>query len=580
MTAAYFRNSALLILAAAIVANCAPQIAVVSEKPPARFQATSGTDQAIVKTIDRAQGLQRTQPLIALEAYANAAHDSLRQLERSSTNTEARRCYNFAVAGIFSVVRQAKLDPWTKPVQVGANNELTLTGKRDPAKPEQNPALYDLIPTDELRYHGAYVTNDVKKDGIGAPLVAVRRLTAEQATALFAPPAIYYGVTGVAEFEGSRCVLSIRDPLAAETVRVEGHNYPLAANFTASLAMTLAKEKPQKLGFARLLRPQEYAATFRVARMEPYNPNKTVVLVIHGLMDTPATWVPLLNNLVGDKDLRHNYQFWFYSYPSGYPYPYSALILRQELDAIEKKFPLRRKMVLIGHSMGGCISRTLITDTGNKLWLEAFGKPPAETEMPADSKRLLEEAIILKHRPEIGRVIFMSTPHRGSDLASNWIGRIGSMLVKTPTKLMTIGQTIRENMSPDPAALQLKRFPNSIDTLAPNNRFVVAINKVPITPGIPYYTIVGDRGRGDSPNSSDGVVPYWSSHLDAAGSVVVLVSLPDLGWKDVGFNGCTDIKTPNIDALAAGGATFTQFYVQPTCAPTRAALEAVAPDAI
>jgi len=513
-----FKNSALLLLAAAILAGCAPQIAVVSEKPPARFQATSGTDQAIVKTIDRAQGLQRTQPLIALEAYANAAHDSLRQLERSSTNTEARRCYNFAVAGIFSVVRQAKLDPWTKPVQVGANNELTLTGKRDPAKPEQNPALYDLIPTDELRYHGAYVKDDVKKDGIGAPLVAVRRLTAEQATALFAPPAIYYGVTGVAEFEGSRCVLSIRDPLAAETVRVEDHTYPLAANFTASLAMTLAREKPQKLGLVRLLRPQEYAATSRVARMEPYNPNKTVVLVIHGLMDTPATWVPLLNDLRSDKDIRHNYQFWFYSYPSGYPYPYSALILRQELDAIEKKFPLHKKMVVVGHSMGGCITRTLITDTGNKLWIEAFGHPPAETEMPAESKHLLEEAIILKHRPEIGRVIFMSTPHRGSDLASNWIGRIGSMLVKAPSHLLSVGQTIRADLKPDPAALQLKRFPNSVDTLAPNNRFVVAINKVPITPGIPYYSIVGDRGRGDTPNSSDGVVPYWSSHLDGARS--------------------------------------------------------------
>ena len=46
----------------------------------------------------------------------------------------------------------------------------------------------------------------------------------------------------------------------------------------------------------------------------------------------------------------------------------------------------------------------------------------------------------------------------------------------------------------------------------------------------------------------------------------------DLGWKDIGFNGCTDIKTPNIDALAAGGAKFTQFYVQPMCTPTRAAL--------
>ena len=219
-----------------------------------------------------------------------------------------------------------------------------------------------------------------------------------------------------------------------------------------------------------------------------------------------------------DKEIRRNYQFWFYSYPSGYPYPYSALILRQELDAIEKKFPIRKKMVVIGHSMGGCISRTLITDTGNKLWMEGFGKPPEQTEMPAGSKHLLEQAIILKHRPEIGRVIFMSTPHRGSELASNWIGRIGSRLVKTPVKMLTIGKTIREAMTPDPAALQWKRLPNSVDTLAPNNRFVVAINKIPITPGIPYHTIVGDRGKGDTPSSSDGVVAYWSSHLDGARS--------------------------------------------------------------
>jgi len=512
------KSSVLLVFAAAIVSGCAPQIAVVSEKPPARFQAASGTNQTVVKTIDRAQGLQRTQPLIALEAYASAARASLHQLDRNPANTEARRCYNFAVAGIFSVIREAKLDPWTKPVQVGANNKLTLTGKLDPAKPEQNPALYELVPTDALSYHGAYVKHDVKKDGIGAPLVAVRRLTPQKAAELYAPPAIYYGVTGVAEFEGSRCILSIKDPLAAETVTVEGHGYPMGANFTGALAMTLAKEKPQKLGFVRLLRPQEYASTFRVARLEPYNPNKSVVLVIHGLMDTPATWVPLINDLRSDKEIRRNYQFWFYSYPSGYPYPYSAMILRQELDVIEKKFPLGKKMVLVGHSMGGCISRTLITDTGNKLWIEAFGRPPERTEMPAESKHLLEQAIILKHRPEVGRVIFMSAPHRGSDLASNWIGRIGSMLVKTPSEMITIGQTIREGMTPDPAALQLKRFPNSVDTLAPNNRFVVAINKIPITTGIPYYTILGDRGRGDSPNSSDGVVPYWSSHLDGAKS--------------------------------------------------------------
>jgi len=53
---------------------------------------------------------------------------------------------------------------------------------------------------------------------------------------------------------------------------------------------------------------------------------------------------------------------------------------------------------------------------------------------------------------------------------------------------------------------------------------------------------------------------------------IIHIVADDLGWKDVGFNGATDIKTPNLDRLAAGGATFTQFYVQPMCTPTRAAL--------
>jgi hypothetical protein len=109
-------------------------------------------------------------------------------------------------------------------------------------------------------------------------------------------------------------------------------------------------------------------------------------------------------------------------------------------------------------------------------------------------------------------------------MASNWLGRIGSMLVKTPVKLLTVGSTIRAALTTDPAVLQLKRFPNSVDTLAPNNRFVMAINKIPITPGIPYHTILGDRGKGDSPNSSDGVVAYWSSHLDGAASQRIVPS--------------------------------------------------------
>ena len=53
-------------------------------------------------------------------------------------------------------------------------------------------------------------------------------------------------------------------------------------------------------------------------------------------------------------------------------------------------------------------------------------------------------------------------------------------------------------------------------------------------------------------------------------NIVYIVS-DDQGWKDVGYHG-SDIRTPNIDALAAGGARLEQFYAQPMCTPTRAAL--------
>jgi pimeloyl-ACP methyl ester carboxylesterase len=246
-------------------------------------------------------------------------------------------------------------------------------------------------------------------------------------------------------------------------------------------------------------------------------------------MDSPATWTPMINTLRGDPFIRDHFQFWFYSYPSGYPYPYSTAIMRRELDGIEKRFPLRKPIVLIGHSMGSLISRLMITDSGDKIWLSTFGKPPSQMTMSPTTRRMLEGAMIFRHRPEVGRVIFISGPHRGSELATNWAGRFASRLVKAPLTLVKVVNEMRASVVADQTVLHLRGVPNSVDTLAPNDRFVKLINDIPITPGIPYHSIIGDRGKGGNkdktpPVSSDGVVPYWSSHLDGAQSELVVPS--------------------------------------------------------
>jgi pimeloyl-ACP methyl ester carboxylesterase len=518
------------ILAACALAGCA-QYATVSQKRPL-FRPVSTTVGALVaceQGIVKALSQEKREPLAALGEFLTAAETAGQQLARNPADTAARDAYNFAVARVFSTIKTAKLDPWTQPLRVpAAGGDYVLTRKPD-ARKAWNPALYDFTPADQFDVKGTYVSDRSRKEGVGATLVAVGRGLNADAKENFGLPRTYYGVTAVARFQGRQCTMAFEDPLASETTTLNGRTFPLAADFTVPLAVMLAETNPKKLELARLLNPSKYAETARIARLQPYDPDKTVVLVIHGLMDSPATWAPMLNHLRGDENIRRNYQFWFYSYPSGYPYPYSASILRSELDAIEKKFPLRKKMVVMGHSMGGCISRLLITDTGDQLWMKTFNKPSAQMSLSPENRKLFTDALIFRHRPEVGRVIFVSAPLRGSDLATNWPGRIGSMLVRTPVALLSAGNDALKLVTFQGDDLRLKRIPNSVDTLSPNNRFVKNIQTIPLTPGIPYHVISGDRGKGGNkdhtaPVMSDGIVPYWSSHMEGAVSELVVPS--------------------------------------------------------
>src|SRR5439155_1681326 len=135
--------------------------------------------------------------------------------------------------------------------------------------------------------------------------------------------------------------------------------------------------------------------------------------------------------------------------------------------------------LLIAHSMGGLICRLMITDTGDKIWRDYFATPPAKTPLAPDTRKLLEEALVFNHRPDVERVIFISTPHRGSKLAVGWIGRIGAALIRTPQFLASIYTSTKPLLIADPAARPLNRMPNSVDTLEPNDRFVEAVNKLP-----------------------------------------------------------------------------------------------------
>ena len=505
-----------------ICCGCAHLATVKTTEP--RIPTIGATEGKLALANQHLAAAERAQPLVALHDDLSAAKISLNLLEQQPTDRAALSIYNFSVARAVENVERAKIQPWQRKVDiVGDHTIYTLTTPK-PVDQEHNPSRYDLFPTDSLKIGGTFFKTRSAVSGIGAPLIAVARSENPHFRQQYKLPRVYAPVTGAIRFSGQSAELDFVDPMKSERVAIVKRTFPLAVDLSAPIAMLIARERPERLGFSRLINPAKYADTARLAQLQQYDPTRTPVIFVHGLQETGASWAPMIDSLRDDPWIRKRYQFWFYSYPSGYPYPYSAALFRHDLDGIERAFPNHKRAVLVGHSMGGMICRLMITDSGDKIWRDFFATPPNKTPLPNDTRKIVEDVFIFHHRPDVQRAIFISTPHRGSELARSWIGRIGAGLVRTPQRLTSIYNSTKPLLIADPTARPMKRMPNSVDTLEPKDRFVQAVNKLPIAPGIPYNSIMGDRGRGDTPNSSDGIVPYWSSHLDGAQSELIVNS--------------------------------------------------------
>src|ERR1041385_4254278 len=91
------------------------------------------------------------------------------------------------------------------------------------------------------------------------------------------------------------------------------------------------------------LRPDAVKGMSGVYLVEPYQPGKIPVLLVHGLLSSPLTWAPLYNDLLADPRLRERYQFWFYLYPTANPYIVTAADLRDALGALRSRLAPQRR---------------------------------------------------------------------------------------------------------------------------------------------------------------------------------------------------------------------------------------------
>ncbi|OYP38949.1 hypothetical protein CGZ80_01515 [Rhodopirellula sp. MGV] len=380
--------------------------------------------------------------------------------------------------------------------------------------------------------------------GLGVPMIAVRKSDSERdPREKYYPEGLSYAVTAMMRCTGKNdeskegsnvCVLEFFDPLKANQVKLASHWVPLETDLTTPLAFFLdtPRFRERNRETEGLINPEDASKNRGVYMLEPYDPNRIPVLMVHGLWSSPRTWMDMFNDLRSFAEIRERYQFWFYLYPSGQPFWISATQLRTDLQELRETFdPMHQdapidEMVLVGHSMGGLVSRMQTIDSGDDFW-QIVSDQPREKLLGDEQQRMkLVSTLYFHPNQSVKRVITIGTPHRGSQFANDVTRWLARKVIKLPKISTATGKTLVDSNPNYFRDTELLTMANAIDSLAPESPIFPVMMRAKYAPEVKYHNIIGvladptllqkKAGRGD------GIVAYDSAHMNDTESELVV----------------------------------------------------------
>ncbi len=381
--------------------------------------------------------------------------------------------------------------------------------------------------------------------GLGVPLIALRKhdeinVAAKQ----FYPEGISVPLTAFVktavrpdrqqsteEFE-----IQLLDPLERTHVVVDERVAPLESDITTPLAYYLDNPLLDTRWFATAaLLKGDFAQKFGgLYMLEPYDPSKIPVVMVHGFWSSPMTWTEMFNDLRADKSIRDNYQFWFYLYPSGQPFWYSARQMRQDLaEASQTLDPQQqsrslREMVLVGHSMGGLLSRLQTIASDDHIWNVLSDEEFSQMEGSASTKQRIQETVFFDANPNVARVVTLGTPHMGSNVSNSFTKWVSEKLFSLPSYLSNELELMTQKDRGFFKSNMLD-ITTSTESLAPNSPMFQALESTRPNPRVRYHNVIGVHESSgvsalfsNSSEPSDGVVTVSSAHFPRSVSEITI----------------------------------------------------------
>jgi pimeloyl-ACP methyl ester carboxylesterase len=388
-----------------------------------------------------------------------------------------------------------------------------------------------IVAADRLDIHGLSRRN--RDAGLRVAFIAAKRESDRLPIRGTAPGTLLMRMeSGIGGLETGNLTgtLELYAPFDRTRVDIDGTSVPLEGDLSAQLAYYLNQPILWSLDLQRFFTGKRPIPT-GLYHMKPCNPDQIPVIFVHGTASSPVWWSEMTNTLLADPTFRRRCQFWFYSYDTGKTISFSAREFPEALNrAVSKLDPegrnqALRNMVIIGHSQGGLLTKMTAVDTGDTI-LAITGTRLDSIDLPPKQRELIRERVVFTPLPFAARVIFISTPHRGSFLAGDWVRIIVRRLVSLPVDIVRetvlLGKALAEAQIPE--EWRFSEGYTSIDSMSPDNPALLALADIPLAPGIKGHSIIAVQGEGGPEGLNDGVVEYQSAHVDYVESEFIVRS--------------------------------------------------------
>lgn len=532
------------------------------------------------EVLARLQEQMQTEPSVdKTYSYAELAFVEGKKLEMAGKEKEALDLYGASVAHAYLYLFDPSLDLFRNPYDPqfrracdlynsSLEAAMRLANKKRPLRPGET----HVIDTGKRKLHiqiasrgqwrdedferleftndfeiATGLTNHHHTYGLGVPLIAVRRKAAAPSPQeKYYPPGLSFATTAFLRLMPDtpedaaagvhQCLLELHDPLWSHDITVSNRLVPLETDLSTPLAYFLDdpafRERTNATLGLRFVEQANEKGLKGLYMLEPYDPKRIPVIMVHGLWSSPTTWMEMFNDLRFFPEIRNRFQFWFFQYPTGQPFWISASQLRDTLaDLRETLDPQRQnpnldQLVLVGHSMGGLVSRMQTIESGNDFWNIISDRPFEELNVDDEQRRAIAKVVFFSPNPSIKRVVTMGTPHRGSDFANDYTRLLGKKLITLPEIMMELNnKLVRDN--PDFfKSTDLMTMTTSIDSLSPSCPIFPAMLAAKRSPVTKYHNVIGvlpkDDWIGRFSAEGDGVVALASARMDDVESELIV----------------------------------------------------------